>query len=122
MFYHRGHPLPAVLIFAAALYYLYRLFFKVAPPRRRRTEAETPTAPASSSEKAAIRAELTEMLVHYRRNRDTTRAVAIVLIAGATILMLVNPPLGIAIYMFAAIFAFLYYRNRKAVQLIEDNL
>ena len=98
----------------------------VAQGRRRGIGAgrDAPKPIPNDAETAALRAELEGSLVEYRSRMKLTRGLFI-LLSGAVAFVLVvfgNIALGLGICPFAAGAGWLFWRNAKAVQLLEENL
>lgn len=121
-FFSRGNLFVGVVIAAVGVFYVYKA---VAQGRRRGPQpAEAPSRIPTDAETAALRAELEGSLVDFRNRKKFTRSLFILLagIAAFVFITVDNQALGLAICPFAVGAGWLYYRNAKAVQLLEDNL
>lgn len=130
-FLSRGNWPVGAVIGLVGVYYVGRVFLgdRLALPGARRSQVADADAPAEvrpgrgkKSETAELRAELETMLVELRKKMIATRSVFMLLAGGAAILAFFNWPLAVALLPFAAVFGFLYFRNAKAVALLENNL
>ena len=95
---------------------------KISPPDAPSQPAESRPGRPTKDETAELRAELEAMLVDLRKRMIATRSVFMLLGGGAAILFFLNWQLAVALLPFAAIFGFLYFRNAKAVALLENGL
>ena len=119
--YGKGKIIFAVAIFGVSIFYLWKIFYKGRKEDPVRHEKNMAAA-ASGERKDAVRQELEHILAHCRRNRNITRNASISLLIVATAVLFINTPLGIALYMFLVPLAYLFYKNQKAVTMIERGL
>ena len=115
--YNEKYPF-AVLMFVASFYYLYKLIIK--PKKESREKIEKILNQTDGKEE--IRTELNAMLLTLKRNYNVTRSAFFGLAAIAAMVLVINVPFGISIFMFSLIFGFLFYKNSKAVSLLEKEL
>ena len=130
-FFSRDNWIVGSIIGAVGIYYVGRVFLgdRLALFGAKPAAVDAPSQPAESrpgrptkDETAELRAELEAMLVDLRKRMIATRSVFMLLGGGAAILFFFNWQLAVALLPFAAIFGFLYFRNAKAVALLENGL
>lgn len=129
-FFSRENYLVGSVIGLVGIYYVARVFlgdrFAIVGGRRGAVEETgsrtSASVAAGDQETAALRAELEGMLAELRRRMISTRSFFILTAGIAAILFFVNWQLALAVVPFAGFFGFLFFRNAKAVALLERNL
>ncbi|MGB3956083.1 MAG: hypothetical protein WBL05_12510 [Brooklawnia sp.] len=129
-FISRGNYLVGAVVGVVGVYYVARVFLgdRLAVPGRQRQQVDAPAhqpgrrGHAADAETAALRQELEGMLVELRKKMVTTRSFFIGTAGIAAIVFFANWQLALAIVPFAVFFAVLFFRNAKAVSLLERNL
>lgn len=129
-FISRGNYFVGAVIGVVGVYYVARVFLgdRLAISGRQRQQVDDSAhepvkrGRATNTETAALRQELEGMLVELRRKMVATRSLFILTAGIAAILFFANWQLALAVVPFAVFFAVLYFRNAKAVSLLERNL
>jgi len=129
-FFSRDNYLVGSVIGLVGVYYVAKAVLgdRLAILAGRRSAGERPDSQIARNgatgdqETAALRAELEGMLAELRRRMVSTRAFFVLTAGIAAVLFFVNWPLAVAIVPFAGFFGFLFFRNAKAVALLERNL
>ncbi len=129
-FISRSNYFVGAVVGAVGVYYVARVFLgeRLAVPGRARKEADASAhqpvkrGHAAETETVALRKELEGMLVELRRKMAATRSFFILTAGIAAILFFANWQLALAVVPFAVFFAVLFFRNAKAVSLLERNL
>lgn len=123
-FFSRGNALIGVVTAAVGVFYIARVILGARARNAEIAARQADRRVPSDRETAALRAELESTLVTLQGRMIFTRSLAI-LLAGLTAVVFLamdNLALALAICPFAIGAGFLFYRNAKAVELLETNL
>lgn len=116
-FISRGNYVVAAVIGLVGVFYIARVFVRLP-----KADASTTSEEATDDDTAQLRKELEQTLIHVRRNMVMTRAIFVLLAAGMIIVFFFNQAFAWGLSPFTVFFAYLFYKNARAVHLLETNL